>query len=122
MKRGFKVTSVFLALFALGFPAGTPVGKPIGQLEGMHYLKARAMLIKMGWKPSAGNCQGSGASEAICREFPEIGYCSGVAPAPCALYFVRSSRCMVIGTRYGPPGPDAVITDVQFTPAPCPRN
>lgn len=87
----------------------------------MAYSKARRIILGYGWKPVYGNCSGGGTTASICKKFPEIDNCSGTGVGFCDMLFVRKQRCLSLVTVGGPP-PDAVVRDVAFSAAPCPKN
>ena len=106
-------------------PHSKAATRPI-KLEGMSYTHARPIILKFGWKPLRGNCGGGGATDTICKEYPEVGNCSGTGMAFCDMTFVRRARCLTVITAGGPPDTDehehAVVRDVLFGPGPCSKD
>lgn len=103
----------------------SPTGKANqpGRLEGMDYFSARKIILRHGWEPVQGTCEGGGSSEDVCREFPEIGNCQGTGIAFCDMRFRRDGRCLDLVTTGGPPdldGPgDTHVDSVAFLRGPC---
>lgn len=104
-KLSGRIVSATLS-FAL-LAAVSPVASrnsPSSKLEGMNYDKARGVIISYGWQPFHGEC--NGVSNDICRKYPEIETCQGVAPGYCAMSFEMKGKCLSVLTLEAPPGSD----------------
>ena len=129
MRPGVRASLIVVAAFlvatagaispAVAAPASS--SKPM-KLEGMDYLRARAIILSFGWKPLVGHCE---ADESACQRYPEIEACSCCGTAPCAMVFVKQNRCLVVGTIGGAPQAeeaDTVVTDVSFMRGHCSKH
>ena len=83
-----------------GAKAASPAAKS-KKLEGMDYTSARKIILRHGWKPVGGACEGVLAD--TCAKFPEIDVCSGVYPGYCAMKFGLRDRCLHVQTIGGWP-------------------
>ena len=131
VKGNLLVTKMLLALGAVSLASPAQSSPPYvakaavqssrpSRLEGMGYLAARRIILGYGWEPVTGSCL-ENASE--CAGFPEIHFCSGVAPGYCGMAFRRRNRCLYVGTSGGQPiageESDAHVIDVVFRRGPC---
>ena len=95
------------------------------KLEGMDYKGARAIIVgEYGWTPGRGNCEAASVGEATCRDFPETLDCAGTGLGQCLMRFVKPGRCLIVGTRGGPPAPEVdgepAVEHVTFMQRECP--
>lgn len=99
------------------------MAEPSRRLEGMDYFSARKIVLRYGWEPIAGACEGAGTAEDICRRFPEISYCQGTGTAFCDMQFGQRGQCLRIVTSGGAPDPsgpgDTHVETVTFLRGPC---
>ena len=95
------------------------------KLERMDYMQARSIIHEYGWRATPGECVG-GVDEATCRQFPEIGNCSGTGMGFCDMHFTKRDRCLSLVTVGGPPDGtedgEPSVRDVQFSRAPCHKD
>ena len=96
------------------------------RLEGMPYLKARAIILRYGWLPFKGECSGAGVSDRICGLYPEIGNCTGNGIGFCDMSFYRQNHCLIVVAIGGAPDEegsgDSKVRDVTFRRTPCRRQ
>ena len=91
------------------------------KLENGYYASAREIILRNGWKPLGGICEGVLAD--TCAKFPEIDVCSGVYPGYCDLKFFRRNRCLFVLTIGGWPGDKYTqVKDVTFRRGRCVKN
>jgi hypothetical protein len=97
-----------------------------GKLEGMDYRKARTRIVALGWQPLSGDCGGGGTSDTLCRQYPEIGNCSGSGVGYCDMTFIKADRCLLVLTTGGAPqsraGGGAIVHDVTFSRGKCSKD
>jgi hypothetical protein len=100
-----------------------PVAKP-AKLEGMHYDKARAVILGYGWKPFPGECGGPPVEKSTCARYPELGYCQGTGRGFCGMTFSKGDRCLHLTTVESPPGQGGytVVYEVHFGRGSCPQD
>ncbi len=102
---------------------GRDDGSP--RLEDMDYLEARKIILGFGWVPLGGKCQGVMSDES-CRQFPELGNCSGTGLGFCDMTFRRADRCLTVVTTGGEPSRDnessAQVDWVRFYGGPCSKD
>lgn len=91
------------------------------KLEGMAYDKARAVILRYGWKPFPRGC--GWPEKSVCTRYPELTACQGISPGYCGMTFVKDERCLFVTTLESPPGGDDTwIVQVTFRHGPCPKN
>jgi hypothetical protein len=72
---------------------------------GEPYSKVRKSILDHGWSPAKGNCEGGGIdNDEVCKNFPEIDYCSGSSPGYCSMTFIKRKTCIYILTSGDSPG------------------
>ena len=89
-------------------------------LIGLPYAVARQRILAEGWKISRGSCF---APKAVCRRYPEVGYCADVPKNPCGMVFEKPKNCLILTTN-GDTFPglndhDPYVSDVSFTTSKC---
>jgi hypothetical protein len=102
--------------------SGAGSAKP-EKLEGMDYFSARTIILRYGWKPVKGACEGSTIVTGTCSLFPEIDVCSLSFPILCTMRFEKEDRCLFVRTE-GESGPTedggvAVVDAVSFRKGSC---
>lgn len=93
------------------------------KLEEMHYPKARAAILRHGWKPFRDECGGPPVDEATCARYPELGYCQGTGRGQCGMKFTKKDRCLFLTTVESPPGRGyTVIIEARVGYGLCPTE
>lgn len=104
-----------------GGASAAPPEFNVKKLETRYYTSARKVILRNGWKPLGGICEG--VLVETCAKFPEIDVCSGVYPGYCDLKFFRRNRCLFVLTVGGWPGDKYTeVSSVTFGNGPCKKN
>lgn len=84
-------------------PNKTSGMEDLGLNVGESFLRARARIIKLGWKPirmhAHDNYEYTGAEKHLAdRKFLEVASCSIDAGANCILYYSKAAKCLRLDT------------------------
>ena len=104
--KTFIILGVSLLTFIFSSGLSPPATQPNKQtiegetretaLIGLPYEVARQRILAEGWKISRGS---SFAPKAICRRYPEVGYCADVPKNPCGMMFEKPNGCLIVITN-----------------------
>jgi len=137
MKRGVILVLAIAVLTAIGAFAGlklaphkappqtsfVPVSVDEGtpKLEDRKYNSARKVILSLGWKPAPGPCLPG--ADLGCADYPEMDFCSGLAPGNCRFVFTKANSCLIVTATGNDEGPgDTIVEDVAFRRGACTKD